>query len=235
MDVSSLGRIPKKQQMSVRKSKKDGGKTPETGTEGNELKEDSRQVAKQKKLTDSTISESKKMEHKGHVKKEHKSSELVSDRGPISADDDILPRSTMEDFMIKQEHLFKIVDSAKSSPGEPGNCLFSNVLKTKPKTGTIPGLGGVVDNTAAEDRINDYSKRQIVKSASGLKCVLSGYDPVGRVDDPQKVDIVQCLKAALHGYVIKKDLLNIISILGLKQFALMRFLAHLSQRLQGSL
>ena len=143
-------------------------------------------------------------------RKKHQSNdsntELPPGRG-YDFDDDILPGmdetgQEMNKFLLDDG---KSLESSRTYPDK--DSLFSNVMQTQPTAGTIPGLGEVKDEPRQQDEsqvkdrgASDLTKRQVLKSGAGFKCVLSGYNPV-RKCDPKKVDFMQSFSAALHGYV----------------------------------
>ena len=227
VEVSSLGRIPKKHSgSSSKKTKKEEDtededdrakkrKTGEKGNVGKTSKDDSPAVQgesdhkKEQKLKGkthglkdrskcSTASESDTLEEGN--RKRHFSANSVSERGAIAAADEMVPRSDFDDFVDNQKPLYTIDSDVNDSLKDQETSLFTSVMATRPDTGTIPGLGDLEKQAMSPtvETWTDLSKRQVVKSGSGLKIVLSGYDPVDTGVADGKVDITECLLAALH-------------------------------------
>ena len=222
VEVSSLGRIPKKHSVSSSKKIK-----KEEETEDEEDRTKKRKTGKKenagKNLKDGhcTIpgdSDHKKdgngeaHHHKDRSKhtesnaekdnrKRHFSANSATERGAIAANDEMILGSDFDDFVDNQKPLYKIGHDSNENLKEQGNTLFTSVMETRPETGTIPGLGGLEYGKMSPtvEKWKDPSKRQVIKAGSGLKCVLLDYDPVDVDDGMSKVEITECLNAVLHG------------------------------------
>ena len=223
VQVSSLGRIPKKQSLSSSKKIKkeedteddeDRAKKRKTGEKENvgKTSKDNHHAS----LGESGHKKESKGKTPGHKdkskctatetdvltdnRKRHFSANSASERGCIATNDEMIHESDFDDFVDNQKPLYKIGDDANDNLKEQGTSLFTSVMATRPETGMIPGLGDLESRAMSPtvETWKDLSKRQVLKSGSGLKCVLSGYDPVHVDDRGGKVDITECLLAALH-------------------------------------
>ena len=243
LDVSSLGRIPKKNQPSSKKHKKaaktnkndetedrkkSSGKCeledkPESSqeTEGKMHKKSPKHmnsgddiyppVIKQETVEPKTKTVGSEVDKFPQDHNSNDDTELPPDRGHLAFNDDILPRidSTKNYLNMFMPDDAKTAKSAETSPDQEKDALFTEVMQRRPTTGTIPGLGdleNIPKQQKTKIQVKDsswgvYTKRQVLKSGSGLKCVLSGYNPVSKRCDPAKADIMESLSAALHWYV----------------------------------